>query len=335
MTRCYRPACVACLTLCTLLTAQSAFADYIGAVASAFTGDIRRIADNGTTLPTSFIANVPQSIKDQTETIVESIAVTPDLKKVYTFTNTLGFANYILAWDTDTSQFRQSDTFSPTGASDDYVNNARSPVIVGNEIFVTSFIGMNFSGNRQVKRYNLTTHSLLETIDPLLPQAIDDIALNVSGTTLYVAATTGIYRYTKTAGVYENGLATLLIPGVGGNIAFGPDSRLYVRNSANGDIQRYTTSGIFVDTFISHNDYPNLSTIQFGVDGNLHAYQFIPGSTKIRKFDPTTGSLLSSTSAPFNNNSRVTYIPSPEPSGFALVAIGVAFMASHRRTNRR
>jgi hypothetical protein len=334
MIRYYRLARVACLTLCALLTAQSSFADYIGGIGTS-TGEILRIADNGTTLPTSFVANVPQSIKNQTETIVESMTITPDLKKAYSFTNTLGFANYVLAWDTNTSQFRQTDTFSPTGVGDDYVNNARMPVIVGNEIFVTSFIGQNFSGNRQVKRYSLTSHSLLETIDPLVPQAVDDIALNSSGSSLYVAGTSGIYRYTKSAGVYENGLATLLIPGVDGNIAFGPDSRLYVRNFANGDIQRYTTSGAFIDTFISHNDYPNLNTIQFGVDGNLHAYQFTRGPSQIRKFDPTTGSLLSSTPAPFNGDSRITYIPAPEPSGLTLVAIGLAFAASHRRANRR
>jgi hypothetical protein len=334
MIRSYSLASVACFTLCTVFTTQFSFADYIGGIGSS-TGDILRIADNGTTLPTSFVANVPQSIRNQTETIVDSMTVTPDLNKVYSFTNTLGLANYVLAWDTSTSQFRQSDTFSPTGVGDDYVNNARMPVIVGNEIFVTSFIGQNFSGNRQVKRYSLTSHSLLETIDPLVPQALDDIALNGSGTTLYVAGTSGIYRYTKSAGVYENGAATLLIPGVDGNIAFGPDNRLYIRNSANGDIQRYTTSGAFVDTFVSHNNYPNLNTIQFGVDGNLHAYQFTPGSSQIRKFDPTTGSLLSSTPAPFNSNGRITYVPAPEPAGLALVAIGAAFVASRRRANRR
>jgi hypothetical protein len=334
MIRYYRLACIAGLTLCALLTAQLSFADYIGGIGTS-TGEILRIADNGTTLPTSFVANVPQSIRNQTETVVESMTVSPDLKKVYSFTNTLGLANYVLAWDTNTSQFRQTDTFSPTGAGDDYVNNARLPFIVGNEIFVTSFIGQNFSGNRQVKRYNLTTHSLLETIDPLVPQAIADIALNSSGTSLYVAGTSGIYRYTKSAGNYENGLATLLIPGIDGNIAFGPDSRLYVRNFANGDIERYTTSGTFIDTFISHNDYPSLDTIQFGVDGNLHAYQFTRGLSQIRKFDPTTGSLLSSTPAPYNGGTRITYIPAPEPAGLALVAFGLAFVASHRRANRR
>src|SRR4051812_16806991 len=334
MIRYHRLAVVACFCLCAPVIARFSFADYIGAMPGSFTGEIRRIADNGVTLPTSFVANVPQSIKNQTETIVESMTVTPDLNKVYSLTNTLGFANYVLAWDTATSQFRQSDTFSPTGVGDDYVNNARTPVIVGNELFVTSFIGQNFSGDRQVKRYSLTTHTLLETIDPLVPQPITDIALSASGTTLYVAGTSGIYRYTK-LGLYENGLATLLIPGVDGNIAFGPDSRLYVRNSANGDIERYTTAGAFVDTFLSHNVYPSLTTIQFGVDGNLHAYQFVGGSSQILKFNPTTGSLLSSTPAPYNLSSHITYIPAPEPSGFALFAIGVALAASQRSTNRR
>src|SRR5262249_9398060 len=158
-----------------------------------------------------------------------ALTLTPDLQKVYSFTNTLGFANYVLAWDTATNAFRSSDTFSPSGVGDNYVNNADAPIIVGNEVFVTSFIGMNFSGNRQVKRYNLTTHALLQTIDPLTPQSLNDIALNASGSLLYVAGTSGIYFYDKVGGNYQSTVKSLLLPGVTGNIAVGPDNRLYVR----------------------------------------------------------------------------------------------------------
>src|SRR5262249_24382764 len=145
---------------------------------------------------------------------------------------------------------------------------------------------------------------------------------------LYVAGTSGIYRYTKLAGfpvsTYENALTTLVIPGVDGNIAYGPDNLVYVRNFANGDIQRYTAAGTFLDTFISHNTYPGLGTIQFGVDGNLVAYQTLGSGNQIRKFDPLTGTLLLSTPAGFainnfNNQGRVFYVPVPEPAGCALI----------------
>jgi WD40 repeat protein len=336
MTCLNRLARVACLPLYAFLTAQCSFADYIGWDFS-IVGDIRRITDSGVIVPTNFVGNVPQPVRNQIETVVETFAVTPDLQKVYSFTNTLGDAS-VLAWDTATSAYRSSDSFSPSGVGDDYVDNARQPVIVGNEVFVTSFI--HGSQNRQVKRYNLTSHALLETIDPLVPQGIDDIALNASGSSLYVAGTTGIYRYTKLGSTYENLLATLAVPGVDGNIAFGPDNRLYVRNFANGDVQRYTSAGVFIDTFLSHNDYPNLGTIQFGVDGNLHVYQFLNGGTnnQIRKFNPSTGSLLSSTPAGpidnFNNQGRITYIPVPEPAGFALIGMGSVFIARLQRMNR-
>jgi hypothetical protein len=313
---------IACLSLCALLTARLSFADYIGWQFSSV-GDIRRVTDTGAAVPTSFAANVPPAIKANIETVVETFCATPDLQKVYSFTNTLGEANYILAWDTATSAFRASDTFSPTEVGNDYVDNARQPVIVGNEIFVTSFI--HSSSNRQVKRYNLTTHSLVETIDPLVPQTLDDIALTPSGNLLYAAGTSGIYRYTKVFGNYQSALTSLIVPGVDGNIAYAPDNLLYVRNFANGDIQRYTATGAFLDTFISHNVYPGLGTIQFGVDGNLIAYQTLGTGNQIRKFDPLTGTLLLSTPATaainnFNNQGRLFYIPVPEPGAFVLLS---------------
>jgi hypothetical protein len=328
-----RFACAACLALCALLVPQSSFADYIGLVSSpSFTGAVYRITDTGTVVPTNYAGTIPQTIKDQTETYFAALTLTPNLQKVYSFTNTLGFANYVLAWDTATNAFRLSDTFSPGGVGDNYVNNAGAPIILGNEVFVTSFIGMNFSGNRQVKRYDLTTHALLQTIDPLTPQSLNDIALNASGSLLYVAGTSGIYLYDRISGVYQSTVKSLLLPGVTGNIAVGPDNRLYVRSFATGDVLRYSLSGSFEDTFLSHNDYPNLGTIQFGVDGNLHAFQTAGGGNLIRKFNPSTGALLSSTPAGFMANGRITYLPVPEPACISLFAIFAAAIASRGRS---
>src|SRR4029079_19154561 len=112
-------------------------------------------------------------------------------------------------------------------------------------------------------------------------------------------------------------------------------NRLYLRNFATGDVQRYTSSGVFVDTFLSHDDYPNIGTIQFGIDGNLHAFQVVSGGNQMRKFDPSSGALLASTPAGFMANSRTTYIPVPEPCGVSLIAIFAASIVSHRRSRSR
>jgi hypothetical protein len=333
---CFKRACVACLTLCSVLVAQFCLADYLGSNPAGgptgITGNVYRYTDSGATVPNSFLANVPQSVKDQTETIFESTATTPNRAKLYSFTNTLGRANYVLAFDISTNQYLAADSFKPSGVGEDYVDNARQPFIVGNEIFVSSFINFATGSNRQVKRFSLTSHSLLETIDPPTAQSLNDIALNSSGSSLFVAGTAGIFRYTKLGGTYENGLTTLIIPGVTGYIAFGPDSQLYVRNSANGDVERYTTSGAFVDTFLSHLTYPNLGTLQFDLNGNLDV--FPSGASPIRKFNAVTGSLLLSTSAGLISTGRITYLPVPEPAGCGLIAIGIAFVAG-RRGNRR
>ena len=191
-------------------------------------------------------------------------------------------------------------------------------MIKGNDLYVLSAVGgLPFTPpiNYQIKHYDLTTKAFVGTIDPPSPQTLDDIALGSSlfGPTLFVSSPAGIYAYSDSPN-FNSIPPDLFLPGVEGNLAVGPDNLLYVRNFANGDVQRYNQFGTLVDTFISHTNFPNLGTIQFGFDGNLHAHQSSPSASSILTFSGTTGALLFSTPDHFSGT-RITYVPPvPEPS---------------------
>jgi hypothetical protein len=322
-----------CFALGVLVSPNSSFADYIGA------GGIPvRIHDDGTTAPPSYDSFFFPLVEEP----ADSVALTDNQQKVYGLANTLGFANYVLVWDANTGQRLPADflalgpnTLPPS--DNNYIGTwlgHNQPLIRGSQLFALSPVypgGYTETNNWQIKRFNINSHSLVEVINPPTTQHLDDIALDSSGLSLYAAGTSGLYRYTYDiiSGSYGAVPPVLLIPGVDGNIAVGPTGLIYVRNFANGDVQRYTAAGTFLDTFISHTTYPNLGTIQFGTDGNLHAYQ--GGSpSKILKFTALTGSLLSSTPNSLNNG-RITYLV-PEPQNGMLLCVGSALLLTRRRT---
>jgi hypothetical protein len=259
----------------------------------------------------------------------QDVVLTPDLKIVYGLPNTLGAANVILAWDTDTGQRRPADDLNQGAVPyDQYIitgGGHTQPIIRNNELFAISPIYTSAGQNNnswQVKRLSFATDSLIETINPPTAQVLADIALSTSGTTLYAAGTSGIYKYLRASGNFHTIPPELLIPGVDGNLALGL-GLLYVRNFANGDVERYDSAlGDYIDTIISHTAYPNLGTIQFGIDGNLHVYQG-GASPKILKFNSITGGFLSSTPNSQLENSRIFYVV-PEPSAAMLLSLGIA-----------
>jgi hypothetical protein len=345
---------VTCLTLFSLLIPQFSLADYIGRDPSIFPGGTKRVHDNGT-LAFFYDAGLPQSIRDHIETYGEAHAATPDLTKVYDFVNTLGFSNYVIGSRADTGQYLPANTFAtihptPQIGGENYINQARQPLITNsNELFVLSQIPFTQIGQDywQIKHYDLATNTFVESINPPSPRRIDDIAFHEFGLLglgglldqIFFSTPTGIFKATRPTPtlVSQNFLplsqvATPLVPGVNGNIAIGPDSLLYVRNFANGDVQRYnSTTGAFIDTFISHVSFPTLGTIQFGIDGNLHVYG---GAGDILKFSASTGALLATTHTNLLNG-RITFVPVPEPAGVLLALAGAAFFVGRRSKNPR
>jgi hypothetical protein len=345
-----RSARVACLTLCTLLIPQFAFADYIGRDPSIIPGGTKRVRDDGT-LVFFYDAGLPQSISNQIETYGEANAVTPDLTKVYDFVNTLGYSNYVIGSDINTGQYLPANTFATPCCSfppptDNYIEQARQPLVTkANDLLVLSRIQPAQSGQDfwQIKHYDLNTNTFIESINPPTPGRIDDIAYrgvaSGGGDQLYFSTPLGVFKTTRPLPTFISpnftplsSFATPLVAGVDGNIAIGPDTLLYVRNFANGDVQRYnSTTGAFIDTFISHTSFPNLGTIQFGVDGNLHAYG---GSGDILKFSGATGALLATTHTNLLNG-RITFVPVPEPATGLLALVGAAFLFGRRTKNPR
>jgi hypothetical protein len=331
------------LALCTVNFPRFSLADYIVGTYTYY-GGVYRINDFGGTM-TDYIAPLPQSLKQDIEAYGAGVAVTPDRSKVYSLVNSLGFSNYVLASNVSTGQYLSSDTLTPSSnysnLGPDYLNQAKEPLLTSSELFVLSELYESGPGNHwQVKRFNLSTHALLQTIDPPTPQHIEDIALNPTASRLYVASADGIYSYSKSGSNYSTS-PTLIVPGVDGKLAYGPDGQLYVKNLANGDVQRFTTVGAFVDTFISHVAFPNLGTMEFGADGNLHIFQDIVSSDydRILTFG-SNGALLYSTQtyAPYGGPfTSFTYLPAlaPEPCGLAMLCTAAAACVTVRRPKRR
>lgn len=341
---------------CLALGDSHCFADYIGHVPFVPYGVVR-IQDDGTLTSINYISSIPTSIRMNIESFGQEAAVTPDLKKVYQFTNSLGFSD-LIASDANTGQYLPNDSiysWNPPGSSNAYIFQAKQPLITpSNELFVLSLINSGSNSSAwQVKHFDLNTKTFIEAIDPPTPQVIDDVAFRASGAPLgvgdqlYFSTPSGIYVEQRTSPVSEAfgslfSFLPPLVPGVDGNIAIGPDNRLYVRNFANGDVQRYTLTGQFIDTLISHTSFPNLGTIQFGVDGNLHVYQSLPFNpsmptayANILTFSPLTGSLLWTAPNTFMYPGRVTFVPVPEPSTLMLISAFAICAGACNRTTRR
>ena len=348
-----RNALLVLFTFLALLAAgPSARADYIF---NEFIG-IHRVRDDGT-IVRGYGAPAGAPIEEDSQ----DYAVTPDFKIVYDFTNSLGYSDITYASDVETGQtlpakYLHSGLNPP---NQNFILVARQALIRPNDpfqigdLFVVSAADLqSLQSNPSkdvIKRYNRTTDSYVETIVPPTSQHIYDFAFGPDNQ-LYISGETGIYRYSGTPlpPPFPSSFNwQTVISGVNGMITFGPDGRLYVRNLMTGNIDRYTTAGSFVDTFIPDSaipDDPNIEerakTIQFGVDGNLHVNIFHPigGNSwgAIGKYDGTTGNLLSILSLGTLPNpqipaGRITYLPVPEPSSFVFMLAGVALMTRRSR----
>src|SRR6478672_9607348 len=127
------------LALSVLVGQSSTFADYIGR--SVF-GSIVRIHDDGTVAPPNYDYS---GLSGTVETPAMEIALSPDLSKVYGLANTLGFANQVNVWNTNTGArintdmmvlgFPPNENYIETAYSPDYPNQ---PLIRGNELFALS-----------------------------------------------------------------------------------------------------------------------------------------------------------------------------------------------------
>src|SRR5207253_1653939 len=117
-----------------------------------------------------------------------------------------------------------------------------------------------------IQRYNRVMDKYVETIHPPTTQHLYDFAFGPDNR-LYMAANQGIFVYQEAPAGFQLLSSAPLLGSVTGNITFGPDGRLYVRNVANGNVERYTPLGSFVDTLIPAAAMPGSGSIQFGADG--------------------------------------------------------------------
>ena len=369
---------VALVGCCLLLgSAADSLADYIACLASdTGTPGVARLRDDGSVAISYTGAYQYGELDDPyrgviyLEDVGTAQAVTPDLKTVYAFTNILGYSSVNVPFNVDTGVFQPDQllfTPSPFDADEGYLLAPQQPLIHGNDLFVLSAVygsGLLRHYNWQVKRYDLTDlrsdeNHFVETIDPPTPQELYDIAVGPSGR-LYFSGEDGVFARDIIPPEYQGWPDEvldalfpyhdpILITSATGYITSGPDGALYINNRDTRNIERYDpATGELIDTFAA---YPELSagflvdtrdsTIQFGVDGNLHMVgaALPPGQhnprVSILKLDGETGELLSFTELPYSAygiaGNRITYIPVPEPATGLMMLLGGAALIRRRR----
>ena len=335
-----------------LFLAAHARADYL---VNGYPGT-NRISDGGVIVG-SYLP--PPELSGLYETAGEDFAVTPDLKTVYQFTNTLGFSNLIFGYDVATGAYLSDKLLhlgSNPGISEDFIANATMSLIrpsdpfgAGDLFSVSGFYGYPAGSTPQIKRYNRATDAYVETIDPPTPQTIFDFAFGPDDR-LYLAAESGVFVYQESAVGFDLVSPTPLLASATGKLTFGPDGLMYLLNPSADSIERYTIGGTLIDSFasISLDGFDGVLfgsrnfSIQFGVDGNLHV---LAGPNTINKYDGTSGSLIATTifqgvdpnfpDFPYALQGRVVYLAVPEPSSFLLAAVGLLLAPSRSRRGRR
>jgi hypothetical protein len=356
----YLSTVLAIASYCMLAGPRALRADYI--LGGGETLGVYRIDDNGSLI--GFYVP-PPDVADDVETYGEDYAVTPDLKTLYQFTNSLRYSDLIFAFDVGTRNYLRNRLLDAPccyyTAGDNTLILPRMSLIRANDTFeagdlfsISSYFGLSGS-TPKIKRYNRTTDTYVESLEPPTTQRIYDFAFGPANT-LYMAAAQGIFVYVESITGFELFSPTPLIGSTTGTITFGPDGLLYVRDVTSGNVSRYTDQGQFVDTFIPASsipehygslfDLPARGSIQFGVDGNLHLFvQTInpadPFSNNqlIAKYDGSDGSLLEVIPLgelepfyPLYAFGRVTYVPAvPEPNGLLLAMFAASMMAGQLR----
>lgn len=293
--------------------------------------------------------NPPPDVYAMVEARGTDVAVTPDLQTVYEFTNSRGSSLKIFAYDQVGLSYLpdkslHSGLYQPGLGIDDFILNARMSMVrpvdpsgKGDLYSISGSLQFQPGITPQIKRYNRATDSYVETIDPPNPQPIYDFGFGPDHR-LYMAARDGIFVYEELATGFHLVSPTPLLGSLTGKLTFGPDGRMYLVNAAAGAIQRYTTDGSFVDNFssLSIAGPDSLTSLQFGVDGNLHV---LVHNRRIDRFNGMTGTLLGSTislGTPdyfFNAIGRITYLPIPEPDSLLLAAFGMALAVERHRRN--
>ena len=331
----------------------SAYADYI--VNLGPYRKVRRVTDSGATV--RLYSPPPGS---DYEFDAHDYAVTPDFSTVYDFPFTQGFSDLVYAFDVTTGQPKPDNFLNPDATinpDQNFTYRTRQALISPNvtspagDLYVISGADQSplnvDSSNDVIKRFTRTPTSYLgnphvETILPPYKEQIYDFAFGPDSG-LYISSASGVFRYSPNSPTLHSYPQSqnweMILENTSGMIAFGPDGRLYVRDRITGNVERYTATGEFVNTFISNAHIPGsghwqMESIQVGADGNFHlATHYIvegvfpisfPG---IAKYDGVTGAFLSMTTMPANLSiaGRVTYMPVPEPSSILLLLAAAVF----------
>jgi hypothetical protein len=101
----------------------------------------------------------------------------------------------------------------------------------------------------QIKHFNRATDTFVESINPPTAQGIHDFAFGPDNR-LYMAAQNGLFVYQESSSGFSLVSPTPLIGSLTARFTFGPDGLLYLLNPNTDSVERYTTAGAFVDTFI-------------------------------------------------------------------------------------
>jgi hypothetical protein len=330
--------CVSLIAAAFSLTA-SASADYI---VSGYPSGTIRVNDQGSLLGSYYPNPWPHMGVD----VGVSVAVSPDLTTVYQFTNSLGSSSAYV-YDLESGAYLPDKEFIGEGLFRTSMPLLRQsdPFGKGDMFTIAATAALNIGDlTGVIKRYNRSArfhNTYVDTIAPPTSQRVYDFAFGL-GNRLYMAAQQGIFVYQESATGFDLLSPAPLLGGLTGKLTVGPDGHIYVVNSAAGAIQRYGTDGSFIDNFIPIAiDGPETpwTSIQFGVDGNIHV---LVKFNSINKYHGTTGAFLSTLELPvlgptyaYSANGRVTYVPVPEPSAIMLAAFGILLALIRPRGSRR
>ena len=237
--------CAACLALASITA--SAQADYI-LNGGEFEGTFR-IHDNGEEFREYF---PPASARNLVETYGEDYAVTPDLSTLYQFTNSLGSSFYDFVYDVNSYSYLPNKLLRTGYDFNSSIYNASMALIrpsdptgKGDLFVISGDAGFPAGVLPEIKRFNRTINNALanyiESIDPPTAQHIIDFGFGPDNR-LYMAAQNGIYVYQESAAGFNLVSPTPLLGSLTGNLTFGPDGNLYLRDSVSGNVNRYSTA---------------------------------------------------------------------------------------------